>query len=287
MSKNPPAANAKSALQIILQKRSNMPMTKATCQYKVTPVPGEGFQGVLEIAGVETKFEGEVAADKKTAEMNAAQKAVDFLSSSEGQSATPKVPARTEQVKVPQPAQQAGIQPAKQAGIVPITKAPQQAGAIPITKVQEPPQKKAKTEVSSAKVQQPPGGGGNNPKCELNSLFLKIFRTDITKDALVYNTSQAKGGYQCAIRIPQLPGYQNMKFTGEVASNMKDAESSAAGKAVQTINADADLQEVIQSNLQLKAAMAMMRRTTGRDKLFEEMAREAATPLGELTSKTL
>jgi len=80
------------------------------------------------------------------------------------------------------------------------------------------------------------------PKSELNSMAMKIMRTGTEKNQVVYETHQVVGGFQATVKLPGLPGEWGQQiWAGEVSSQRKDAEQSAASMALEAIVKDTQL----------------------------------------------
>lgn len=294
---------AKQTLSIAVQKKKGKPLSKGEIKYTTKSV-AEGFQSVVELTVLDGRFEGEAASDKKTAEINAAQKALEFLAqetalilTAAASNSTLKKPVSPGAVKTPgvtylgmntndavdevsnELAQTAEDLDESSTVLEPLAKKPKVVGIQRNILVPKPVGESTVVGIQPNLASTNPANLGSNSREDLNVLVAKIFRTN-PGDKIVMKSimlPQFGGfGYQCSLRIPELPGYTQVSFTGEIAENMRDAETSAAGKAVQAFNADKILQELIAANEEIKK----LKKVVGRDSLMSQMAAEAARPLG-------
>lgn len=84
------------------------------------------------------------------------------------------------------------------------------------------------------------------PKLEINEICMKIAKRVLTKNEIVYASKPVAGGFQSTLHLSCLPGvYGQNLFTGTVCQNKKEAETSVATIAVQTLKGDAELAELI------------------------------------------
>jgi len=86
----------------------------------------------------------------------------------------------------------------------------------------------------------------HNPKTNLNAICMKIARRVPQKEDMLYETGQVVGGYQSVVKLPCLPGpWGQQAWAGQICSQRKDSEQSAAGAALEMILADPLLSELV------------------------------------------
>lgn len=95
--------------------------------------------------------------------------------------------------------------------------------------------------------------GPTPPKKEIYEIATKIVKKPLSKNEVLYTTKQVAGGFQSTLQLTCLPGvYGQNLFTGTVCQNKKDAETSVATIAVQTLKADAEFAEILNKPKEIK-----------------------------------
>lgn len=81
---------------------------------------------------------------------------------------------------------------------------------------------------------------GNIPR--LHDACRRILKRSLVKEEVCYDAQEVVGGYQASVRLPELSVSWGIRtFAGEVGFDRKDAESRAAGIALQAILMDPEL----------------------------------------------
>merc|ERR1712039_138980 len=82
---------------------------------------------------------------------------------------------------------------------------------------------------SSAKVTPKDGVPKSDPQSRLRWALNLLLGRCVTKEDVVFETTEIEGGmFQSGCRLPNVPEYNEMVYTGEPASTRKDAETNAA-----------------------------------------------------------
>merc|ERR1711924_518347 len=74
---------------------------------------------------------------------------------------------------------------------------------------------------------------------------------DIAVDTAEVATKSGKG-FQSTITIPSLPGHESTQFTGKPGASAKEAKNNAAAEAVELINNDANLLQIMAAAIEAK-----------------------------------
>jgi len=87
-----------------------------------------------------------------------------------------------------------------------------------------------------------------NSRCFLNTALMKILKRPVTKEDVNKSHVQTAHGFQCTIAVPGLPAeWAGLAWAGEAASNLKDAEESAATYALEALRADPSFAAIMDS----------------------------------------
>eukprot|EP00746_Dinoflagellata_sp_MGD_P009745 gnl/MRDRNA2_/MRDRNA2_119920_c0_seq1.p1 gnl/MRDRNA2_/MRDRNA2_119920_c0~~gnl/MRDRNA2_/MRDRNA2_119920_c0_seq1.p1 ORF type:complete len:219 (+),score=52.45 gnl/MRDRNA2_/MRDRNA2_119920_c0_seq1:135-791(+) len=91
----------------------------------------------------------------------------------------------------------------------------------------------------------PSDPNGPREKHKLRNTILKIIRTNLKKEDMVWTTTRQGRGFVSVVTLPCLPGnWKTKKWTGAVCNDENTAEHSAAGVALEKIMADAELRSL-------------------------------------------
>jgi len=132
---------------------------------------------------------------------------------------------------------------------------------------------KSKSKSAGATLLDPSMNPSMNNRCFLNTALMKILKRPVTKDDLQKNTIKTALGFQTTLAIPNLPGeWANLAWAGEARSNQKDAEESAATYAMEALQADPSMAQV----MSLPAGAGKKSAST-----FGEVGRMSANTIGE------
>lgn len=189
----------KHVLQVVLQKFLTKALQKGEIQFDTNEVENGSYQCTLTLLCCDGKtFTGEVCSDRKQAEDNAANQAVEFYK--------------------------------PQVGDLIFNKRSSSASG-------EPAAKRARMDAS-------------DKKNVLLEIVTRIKQNTLAKGDMQYDTSKVATDagevkHQCTLTISVLPGYEGVEFTGQTAENPKDAEQSAAQEALNIIEKDTTLQELL------------------------------------------
>lgn len=218
----PDGQDAKSALVQFLQRYTRKPIAKDDVVY-TTQRYATGFQSVVNLPCLQNQeFAGAVADSAKNAEKEAAGEALKaFAQQLEG--AWPLAAPKSKNNK----------------------KRKATAAPDPFASFNADPSKLAKVgeDGTPAAASAPVENAANSAKSQLNAACMKILRKVMTKGDLTYETGPVQGGYQTIVKCSCL-GDQHV-YAGQVSPLKKDAEQSAAQMALESLNADPQLQSAM------------------------------------------
>jgi len=201
-----PGADAKSDLNMFLQRFLQRPVTKTDIIYTTTKF-GHQFQAIVKmncLGGQE--YAGVLSGDPKNAEKNAALQALQANAST----IASLPPAKSDPSKKRKPMVQ--LTPAELA----IKRA-----------------KAADGEVDNPSI---------TPKTKLNNICMKITKRYLQKGETVYEARKVAGGFQATVKLTCLPGdWATRLWAGQVSSLKAKAEQSAAEIALDQIEKDPEL----------------------------------------------
>lgn len=198
----------KGALQMFLQRKCGRSIGKEDVKYTVDQYD-EGYQATLHLPCLQDgmEFVGELGSSAKEAEKLAAKQALQqYATEVKAVNATFVSTSKRKQAA---PAQGRPLQ--RQAGLQRLQALQHQPGAP-----------------------QPEVG---NAKSSLTTFLQKTLRRPLMKEDMLFDVAKYDEGFQCTLRLPGLN--ESAEFVGEVASNSKDAQTSAAQIALNSFGHDA------------------------------------------------
>lgn len=226
----------KNQLNALMAKIKKGPTPKSEIIFECEEVAhngSTGYQSTLKLPTLpgfeQIEFAGEPADSQKQADQNAAGQAIQMISEQSG---------------------------------IPVAPAGKPAAVSQIQFPPQPPAKKKKSGKSSGSPV-PAGVQNSSPhptadckKNKLQALIAQVIRGPVTKNQVLYEKSQVMTkegpGFQCTLKVLCLPGYESTEFTGEPSLTEREADQNAAGQAIDLINEDASLQQLIANAVEAK-----------------------------------
>jgi len=203
----------KSALNQFCQAYTKKPVTK-TCISYTTAKYGEQYQCTVKLNCMDgQEFAGDVSANQKDAEKQAATQALEHF-----KDAIAAMPQATKKRKA-----STGPEGVSKVGKV-ATGMEAMWGA-------------GSWGAAAWGAPTPAATANNNPKMMLNTVLMKMAGRTLTKGDQVFEVAETPLGYQCTVQLPCLPGEMGQSvWAGEVAKSKKDAEQNAAKIALENIS---------------------------------------------------
>lgn len=245
----PLGMDPKCALNQFCQKMCRRPVTRHDIIYQTQKWP-HGWQATVALHCFHGReFAGEISANRKDAEKSAAMQALRFHSQD--------VMALAQSLAAPHMRGKggcAGMRPLMAEALVgpnivqqQMAQAPQPLAILPGEGVCTPVQSIDAMQAAAAAVPLEANAGVlHNPKSALNAIVMKIARRVPSKEDMTYDTGPVEGGYQSIVRLPIMPGtWSAMAWAGQVCSQTKAAEQSAASAALEMILSDPELSSLL------------------------------------------
>mmetsp|Transcript_124057 Transcript_124057/g.312361 ORF Transcript_124057/g.312361 Transcript_124057/m.312361 type:complete len:374 (+) Transcript_124057:59-1180(+) len=124
----------------------------------------------------------------------------------------------------------------------------EEVASLPVTVSKNNKKRKASASVSVDAGTIAVADPSMNNRCLLNTALMKILKRPVTKEDVNKSNTQTALGFQCTIAIPGLPAeWAGLAWAGEAASNLKDAEESAATYTLEALRQDPTFAELIDS----------------------------------------
>lgn len=211
--------DAKTTLNQFCQRLCQRPVTKGDIEYSVNKI-GTQFQAVVKLNCIQgQEFAGELAVSAKDAEKAAAEQAIKAHRLTIDQLPSTPLPKKKKE------------------------KSQGEAEPQPGESIEE----MRKRLLVKAKVKEP---GEENPaltdKVRLNTFCMRVVKRALQKGEMLYDTKQAQGGFHTTVQLRCLPGQWSEKmWSGKVCTTKQGAEQSAASYALETLQADAELNSLL------------------------------------------